>query len=130
MSPKSAKAKGRKFQQYVRDVFLKFAPSLEPDDVRSTSMGASGEDILFSPAARRIYPFSVECKNVEKLSIWKAIEQSRENANDHTPLVVFSKNREETFAAIPFKTLMEILEENRRLKNEIQNNNSSDPAGS
>lgn len=63
MKPSSAKAKGRKLQQQVRDLILETFSDLEPDDVRSTSMGAGGEDVLLSPLARRKFPFSVECKN-------------------------------------------------------------------
>lgn len=108
MRPQSAKAKGRRLQQLVRDLFLKFAPSLEPDDIRSTSMGAAGEDIQFSPAARKIFPYSVECKNVEKLNIWSAISQAKENSGKHTPMVVFSKNGETTYVALPFEKFLEI----------------------
>jgi len=62
----SAKAKGRRLQQKVRDLILETFSELEEDDVRSTSMGAGGEDVQLSPLARRKFPFSVECKNVEK----------------------------------------------------------------
>lgn len=109
MKPRSAKAKGRRFQQEVRDLLLKLAPELEPDDVRSTSMGAGGEDILFSPAARRIYPLSIECKNVEKIRIWDGIDQARENCGPHIPAVVFKKNGEEPYIAVPFMKFLEIL---------------------
>ena len=108
MKPRSCKAKGRRFQQEVRDLLLKFAPSLEPDDVRSTSMGASGEDILFSPAARRIYPYNIECKNVESLNIWKAVDQAESQGN-HIPLVAFKKNNKRAFVAIPLEHFMELL---------------------
>jgi len=65
----SRKSKGRRLQQFVRDMILENFDHLEPDDVRSTSMGAGGEDVLLSPAARKVFPFSVECKNVEKISL-------------------------------------------------------------
>ncbi len=65
MRTSSAKAKGRRLQQKVRDLILETFSELEEDDVRSTSMGASGEDVLLSPLARKKFPFSVECKNVE-----------------------------------------------------------------
>lgn len=109
MKPSSAKAKGRRLQQEVRDLFLENAPSLEPDDIRSTSMGAAGEDILFSPAARKLYPFSVECKNVEKLNVWEAIKQAKEHNPKYTPLVAFTKNGEDIYVAIPIKKFLEIL---------------------
>jgi len=51
----SAKAKGRKLQQWVRNVILELIHTLEPDDVKSTSMGAGGEDVQLSPAAREQY---------------------------------------------------------------------------
>jgi len=73
-------------------------------------MGAPGEDLLLSPAARRVYPFSFECKCVEKLNIWEAINQARANADKHTPAVAFSKNGEETFVAIPLKTFLQFFE--------------------
>jgi len=108
MRPASCKAKGRRLQQEVRDQLLKNAPSLEPDDIRSTSMGASGEDLLLSPAARKLYPFSVECKNVEKLNIWGAIQQARQHNPKYAPLVAFSRNGEDTYVVIPIKEFLEI----------------------
>lgn len=106
MRPQSAKNKGRKLQQYVRDILLAFAKSLEIDDIRSTAMGAGGEDVQLSPAARKIYPWSIECKNVEKLNIWKAIEQTEANCKGHTPMVVFKKNSKRAYIALPFDVFM------------------------
>lgn len=87
----SAKDKGRRLQQWVVEQLLKWS-TLKEDDVTSRSMGARGEDILMSPAARRIYPFSIECKNVEKLNVWEAYEQAGANAKGHEPIVVIKKN--------------------------------------
>jgi hypothetical protein len=106
--PQSAKAKGRRLQQEVRDAILAtFDAQLQPDDVRSTSMGASGEDLLLSPAARAAVPFSIECKNVESLNIWKALEQA--GGRQHPPLVVFRRNGTKAHAALPFDVLLELL---------------------
>lgn len=113
MKPRSAKAKGRRFQQWCRDQLLKWAEILEPDDIRSTSMGAPGEDLLFSPAARRIYPISVECKNVEKLNIWNAIKQAKENAGKHRPVVMFTKNLEKEWVALEFSYFMELIHDRK-----------------
>lgn len=106
----SAKSKGRRLQQYVAEKLQQLGKGLEPDDVRSASMGAPGEDILLSPAARRQFPVSIECKNVEKLSIWAAIDQARANAKDYEPCVVFTKNREKTFIALDFDFFLKIYE--------------------
>ena len=96
MKPRSAKNKGKRLQNKVRDLILEKFNSLESDDVRSITMGESGEDILLSPAARKLFPFSVECKNQEKLNIWKSLEQSETNSGKHTPIVIFKRNRTKT----------------------------------
>jgi hypothetical protein len=67
-SASSSKAKGRLGQQEIRDKILKTFPELEPDDVRSTAMGQSGEDIQLSPKARKLLPISAEVKRRKTLS--------------------------------------------------------------
>jgi len=111
MKPRSAKNKGKRLQNKIRDLILEKFDSLEPDDVRSITMGDSGEDILLSPAARRVFPFSVECKNQEQLNIWSALEQAKENSGDHVPLVIFKRNRTKTYAVLEFDKLLELLNE-------------------
>ena len=112
MKPRSAKNKGKRLQNKVRDLILeKFNKKLEEDDVRSITMGDSGEDILLSPAARRLFPFSVECKNQEKLNIWSSLEQAESNRGKHTPLLIFKRNRTKTYAVLEFDKLLELLDE-------------------
>ena len=112
MKPRSAKNKGKRLQNKVRDLILeKFNSKLEPDDVRSITMGDSGEDILLSPAARRLFPFSVECKNQEKLNIWSSLEQAEGNSGNHPPLVIFKRNRTKTYAVLEFDELLKLLNE-------------------
>src|SRR5690242_4075907 len=108
MRPQSCKSKGRRLQQEVRDALLAAFPELQPDDVRSTSMGASGEDILLSPAARAKVPFSIEAKNVERLNIWDAIRQA--SGRNHPPLVVFRKNNTKPHVALPFEVFLQLLQ--------------------
>ena len=112
MKPRSAKNKGKRLQNKVRDLILeKFNSKLESDDVRSITMGESGEDILLSPAARRLFPFSVECKSQERLSIWEALTQAEENSGDHIPLLIFKRNRSKTYAVLEFDELLKLLNE-------------------
>ena len=111
MKPRSAKNKGKRLQNKIRDLILEKFDILEPDDVRSITMGDSGEDILLSPVARRLFPFSVECKNQEKLNIWGALEQAEDNSGNHTPLVIFKRNRSKTYAVLEFDKLLELLNE-------------------
>ena len=111
MKPRSAKNKGKRLQNDVRDLILEKFDTLEPDDVRSITMGESGEDILLSPAARRLFPFSVECKAQESLSIWSALQQAESNAGKHIPLLVFKRNRSKTYAVLEFDELLKLLNE-------------------
>lgn len=111
MRPQSAKAKGRRFQQWCRDLILESFPGLEPDDVRSTSMGAGGEDLQLSPAARRKFPYSVECKNVEKLSVWKAYEQAQANGANHEPLLLMKKNGKKPLVVIDAEAFFNLIKD-------------------
>ena len=71
MKAQSAKAKGRRLQQWVRDQLIEQL-EVHPEDIESRSMGAGGEDLIMARAARQKFPYSIECKNVEKLNIWDA----------------------------------------------------------
>jgi hypothetical protein len=106
----SAKAKGRRLQQEVREAILGVFPELHPDDVKAAVMGESGLDIHLSPAAQARFPFAVECKNVERLNVWAAIEQAEKNRKGALrPLVVFRRNRSRTYAVIELTELLSLL---------------------
>ena len=110
MKTQSCKSKGRRLQQAVAADMLRAFPHLEEDDVRSTSMGCGGEDVQLSPAARRVFPYSVECKNTEKLAIWSALEQCKANCSkDVTPLVIFKRNRSPVYATLPWAALLRLI---------------------
>ncbi len=109
ISTASGKAKARKLQQHVRDAILEAFPRLEPDDVKSTSMGASGEDIQLSPAARRWFPFSVECKARESIATYAWFEQAKTNAGGHHPLLVIKQNHSKPLVVLDFDTFMELV---------------------
>ena len=117
MKTRSAKNKGKRLQNDVRDLILETFTELEPDDVRSTTMGDSGEDVLLSPAARKLFPFSVECKNQEKLNIWSSLEQAEDNAGQHIPLLVFKRNRSKTYISMEINDLMRLLSEKQQSSN-------------
>ena len=99
MNTQSAKAKGRKLQQWVRDAIIS-ACNLQTDDVQSRSMGAGGEDIMLSPTARAEFPFSIECKNQERISIWKSYEQAVSNAGNHEALLIIKRNNQKPLAVV------------------------------
>ena len=109
MRPQSAKAKGRRLQQNVCQDLLSIFPQLEPDDIRSTSMGCNGEDCQLSPAARKLIPCAIECKNVERLNIWSTVDQALANANGHHPMIVMKKNNTKPWAAVPWPFFLTLL---------------------
>ena len=116
-SARSSKAKGRRLQNYVRDMLREiYCDSLQEDDIKSQTMGMTGEDIVRSPAAQERCAFSFECKNVERLQIWRAIEQCEGNKPDYSaPAIVFKKNGKEPYVAIPFTVFCDMLQhENER----------------
>ncbi|HQC34759.1 MAG TPA: hypothetical protein PLG95_08525, partial [Methanoculleus sp.] len=67
-TPASRKAKGRKFQQQIRDDLVDRL-GIAPGDVQSTAMGQPGCDIYLSPAARDRFPYGVECKHQEAIAL-------------------------------------------------------------
>ena len=118
MKPKSAKAKGRNLQNLVRnklrhifvDLWTKI-PSLEYDDIKSQTMGMGGEDIVLSPLAKKFIPYSFECKNTERLNLWKSLEQCEGNSEDRSPVLVIKKNRSKVYAVIEFDEFIELIKE-------------------
>ena len=109
MKPSSCKAKGRRLQQKVAQSIRDAFSGLTEDDVRSTSMGAGGEDVQLSSRARKCVPMSIECKCVEKLNVWQCLEQAERNCpSEATPCLVFSRNRAGTYAVIPWGALLEL----------------------
>ena len=91
MKTQSAKAKGRRLQQWVRNLLIEKL-EVHPEDVESRSMGAGGEDLIMARAAREKFPYSVECKNQEKLNVWESYSQAVENSKDYEPIVVVKRN--------------------------------------
>lgn len=109
MKPQSAKSKGRLLQKKVVALILKAFPQLKPDDVSSRSMGAGGEDILLSPLARSVFPYSVECKSMARSSVYKYFDQAKANCpEDSTPIVVLKANRQEPLVILNLDDFMEL----------------------
>ena len=91
MKTQSAKAKGRRLQQWFRDLLIEKL-DIHPEDIESRSMGAGGEDLIMARAARQRFPYSIECKNQESINVWISYEQAQENSKDYEPVVVLKRN--------------------------------------
>ena len=111
MKTRSAKSKGRRLQNQVKELLLEAFTELEPDDIRTAIMGETCEDIKLSPAARREIPFSFECKNQEKINIWESLNQAEENSGDYPPVLIFKRNRSKTYAVLEIDDFIDIINE-------------------
>jgi hypothetical protein len=109
MKTRSAKSKGRRLQNKVKEILLEAFSELEPDDIRTAIMGESGEDIKLSPAARKQIPYSFECKNQEKINIWESLTQAEENSGDSNPVLVFKRNRSKTYAVLEIEDFIDLI---------------------
>ena len=110
-TPRSRKSKGAAFQSYIRDLLLeKFCDTLEPDDIKTAVMGESGIDIKLSPAAQRLFPWAVEAKRTEKMSVPAWWEQAKTNATDKLkPLIITKQNRKEPLVILSLEDFLSLL---------------------
>ena len=120
MSTASRKAKGRRFQQYVRDILRQIGTKhgLVDDDYTSTGMGQSGVDVILSPAAKALFPCYIECKNVESLNVRGTFVDHYEKYKDHAGLKILfhTKNRGTPLATLRLEDFFNLIEENLELK--------------
>lgn len=111
MKPQSAKAKGRSFQQEIRDSILDTFNQLEADDVKSTSMGAGGEDVQLSPAARKLLPIQIECKRVKSAKgLYNWYNQAKAHGK-HEPVVFIRADREKPLVLLSATTYLEVMKQ-------------------
>ena len=113
VKPQSAKAKGRRLQQWFRDLLINKL-DIHPDDVESRSMGAGGEDLIMARAARKKFPYSIECKNQEKINIWKSYFQAQENSKEYEPIVVIKRNNHKPLLLVDAEHFINLHNKNER----------------
>ena len=109
MKTQSAKAKGRRFQQWVRNLLIEEL-SVHPEDIESRSMGAGGEALIMAHAAREKFPYSIECKNQESLNVWKSYEQAESNSGDHEPILFIKRNNQKPLVVIDAEYFVKLHE--------------------
>lgn len=107
---RAAKAKGRGGQNEIRDKLLDIFPEFEPDDIKSTTMGDTGEDIQLSPAARRVLPISIEVKRRkgELKTVYGYMEQAARHGKGE-PVVFFRSDRKPWIVMVGLDHYMELL---------------------
>ena len=112
MKPASGKAKGRNLQKWVVNKIHEYFPSLEEGDAKSTSMGAGGEDVQLSPAARSAFPFSVECKSYASIAAYGWFTQAVSNCpKGATPMLVIKQNHSKPLVVIDAEAFFQLVGE-------------------
>ena len=107
MKTSSAKAKGRRFQQWVRDQLIEQL-GVHPEDIESRSMGAGGEDLIMARAAREKFPYSIESKNQEKVNVWQAYAQAIDNSGDYEPVCFIKRNNQKPLVIVDAEYFVEL----------------------
>ena len=131
MKPRSAKAKGRNWQKKVEKLIGE-ATGLEYGKdcpIQSREMSQTGTDIkVIGGKAKKLFPFSAECKCCEKWNLPAWIKQAQDNQLSGTDWILFlnrNKTRpgEETEVVVmSAKTFFKALAEGAFTKNETQKN--------
>ena len=110
MLTSSAKAKGRRLCAKVKEILHEWAPDLQDKDIRVTPSGVNGPDLQFSPRAEEVYPLAFECKNQEKLNVWKSLEQAESHHEEGTyPILAFSRNRSKVYVAMEIEHFLRLI---------------------
>ena len=109
MKTSSAKQKGRKLVVEVKESLLKRFSDLLSEDLYIMPTCVGGEDLKPSPKARQCFPFSVECKNQEKINIHSSLAQCEANAGEYTPLLIFRRNRSKTYVCLAFDDFLDLI---------------------
>lgn len=109
-TPQSRKAKGRRLQQYVRDLILRIGKGLTEGDAESRGMGGNGEDVMMSPKARQQFPVSIECKNIAAFAGYKYLDQAEVNAKGkYQPIAVVKANRKDPIVLVDAEYFFQLL---------------------
>lgn len=109
MTPRSAKAKGRMFEAWLRR-HLETALGFAKDELSLQGSGARGIDIWPTPSVRTWFPFAVEAKNRARLNVFEAWDQATVNATKARlePLVVVKRGKD-TLAVVDLDFFLSLL---------------------
>jgi len=93
----SRKAKGRSFQKQIADdianlLNIKYDQQDDNCLIHSREMGQSGTDIVLRNEAQTQFPFSIEVKNQNYISLLQFINQAKYNKKDNTDWMIVIKS--------------------------------------
>lgn len=115
ITPQSAKAKGRRLQQWVCQQISEltgFPWGSSGDDcpIESRSMGQSGTDVRMESHVQKLFPYSVECKFQESWGVHSWVEQAQKNQTPGTDwLLICKRSRRRPVVIMDAKTFFKLL---------------------
>lgn len=81
-------------------------------------MGASGEDVQLSPAARSLVGYTIECKNRAAIAVYKDYEQAKRHG-EHEALVILKQNTREPLALVDAQHFLDMVQKINNLKHQV-----------
>ena len=119
ISISSRKAKGRHLQKYVAKRISEITGIASGKDemIASREMGQSGSDVRLIGKAKKLFPFSIECKYQETWSVPAWIQQAKKNWKRKTDWLLFMrKNRHEEIVCMDAEAFFKFYKEYLNLK--------------
>jgi len=113
ISVQSAKAKGRRLQQWMMRKISELTgiPCGKDELIASREMGQSGTDVRLIGKAQKMFPWAVECKYQETWSIPKWIVQAKENQKKGTNwMLVVKRNQHEPIIILDADIFFSLLQ--------------------
>ncbi len=109
MQTKSAKAKGRRLQNWVRNQLIQWIFS--PSDVTVAIMGETGVDVKIVKHQQYIFPYKIECKSQKDgfSAVYKAIKQCQNHSGEGEPLVIIKQDGQKPLAVLDAEYFIDIV---------------------
>ena len=112
----NSQKKGKRFERKVAQLLNKKFNTNVSRTPQSGGLSIKGDIIDINPDSI-LFDYHWECKNQEKLNIWKALSQANgDKPMGKTAVVVFTKNFEQNYACLEFDDFMNILKTIEDLK--------------
>ena len=107
----SRKAKGRRLQNWTRDTLLSIFKTLDDNDISCAIMGETGEDIKLSNPAKKLIPYSFECKNKETFKgIYDIMKQAESNAKtSYNSVGIIKMNNQQPLAIVDAMHFLKLI---------------------
>jgi hypothetical protein len=81
-------------------------------------MGAGGEDVQLSTAARELVSYTIECKNRKAIAVYKDYEQAKTHGLIE-PLVILKQNLSKPLALVDAEHFFDLVVKIEELKNQV-----------